>query len=308
MVWCCDNIWPSFRVTMGKGEIPKIYQTPIINRFLNRPVERDNAGVLGEEYYKLTEERDKTRYELRTWEKKAAEGEEGAQKHVDDIKNSEDYQRMLVIDHYDKIIKDLKAGERAATMDIDKADIKESIAMYKTEMLEELSDIDGGTDPLEAAKRKFDEAKTFAEKNRLRMRIEKLMQRDTSTKKRSDEVQKALSYRSDDETESHKVSEDYLKLATAEMIEQDARIQVAKAKIKTVTDEYKQMIANGQAERAQSFREKNVSYFAADEIIKNQSRAITNNKKLLGKGHDEAVMKLIDLNRQRMIKAIERLE
>ena len=294
--------------TGAKGEVPKVYQTPILNRFLNRPVERDDAGVLGDDYYSLIDERDKTKYELRTWQKKAAEGEEGAQEHVDEIMNSDDYQRMLVIDHYDKIMKDLKAGEKAATMDVDKADIKESITMYKAEMLEELAAIDGGDDPLAAAKKKFDEAKTFAEKNRLRMRIEKLMARGTDTKKRGDEVQKALSYRTDEERESRKVSEDYLRLATAEMIEADARIRVAKAKIKTVTDEYKQMIADGRADRAQDFRQKNAKYFKADEIIKSQSRNMTNNKKLLGKGHDAAIMKLIDLNRNQILKAIEGLE
>ena len=61
-------------VTAAKGEIPKIYQTPIINRFLNRPVERDNAGVLGDDYHSLIEERDALAFELRTWKKKAADG------------------------------------------------------------------------------------------------------------------------------------------------------------------------------------------------------------------------------------------
>ena len=128
-------------VTAGKGEMPKVYQTPVINRFLNRPVERDNAGVLGEEYYKLTEERDRLKYELRTWQKKADDGDENAKAHIDEILSSGDYQRMLIIDHYDKIMKDLKAGEKSATMDIDKADIKESITMYKAEMMEELEDV-----------------------------------------------------------------------------------------------------------------------------------------------------------------------
>ena len=294
-------------VTAAKGELPKVYQTPVLNRFLNRPVERDNAGVLGEEYYKLTEERDKTKYELRTWQKKAADGEEGAQEHLDEIMNSDDYQRMLVIDHYDKIMKDLKAGERAATQDIDKAEIKESITLYKAEMMEELAAIDGGDDPLEAAKKKFDEATTFAEKNRLRVRIEKLMQRDNKQKRSGDDVTKALNYREDDDRESRKVNEAYLELATAEAIEADARIRIAKQQIKQHTDEFKRLIAAGAGERAAEYRKKYQKYFVADAIIQSQSRNMTNNKKLLGKGHDEAIMKLIDMNRNRILKAIEGL-
>lgn len=295
-------------VTTAKGELPKVYQTPVLNRFLNRPVERDNAGVLGEEYYALTEERDRLKYELRTWQKKADAGDADAQEHIDEIMQSDDYQRMLVVDHYDKIMKDLKAGEKAATMDIDKADIKESITMYKAEMMEELAAIDGGMDPLEAAKRKFDEAKTFSEKNRLRMRIEKLMARGSDTRKRGDEVEKALSYREDDDRESRKVNEQYLQLATAEAVEQDARIRAAKAKIKTYTDEYKRLVESGAGERAGEYRNKHQKYFVADGIIQSQSRTMATNKKLLGKGHDAAIMKLIDSNRQRMLKAIEGIE
>lgn len=297
-------------VTAAKGELPKVYQTPVLNRFLNRPVERDNAGVLGEEYYQLTEERDRLKYELRTWQKKADEGDEDAQAHIDEIKQSDDYQRMLVIDHYDKIMKDLKAGERAATQDIDKADIKESITMYKAEMMEELADIDGGADPLEAAKKKYDEATTFAERNRLRMRIEKLMQRETGAdtgRKRGDEVTKALSYREDEERESRQTNEAYLELATAEAIEADARIRIAKQKIKQHTDEYKRLVAAGAGDRAAEYRNKYKKYFAADAVIQSQSRNMATNKKLLGKGHDTAIMKLLDANRERMLKAIEDL-
>jgi hypothetical protein len=193
-------------------------------------------------------------------------------------------------------------------MDIDKADIKESITMYKAEMMEELAAIDGGENPLEAAKKKFDEAKTFAEKNRLRMRIEKLMARGGDSKKRGDEVEKALSYREVDDRESRKVNEAYLELATAEAIEADARIRIAKQKIKQYTDEYKRLVSAGAGDRANEYKKKHQKYFVADGIVQSQSRAMSTNKKLLGKGHDEAIMKLIDSNRQRMLKAIEGIE
>ena len=298
-------------VTAGKGELPKIYQTPVVNRFLNRPVERDNAGALGDEYYGLTEERDRLRFELRTWQKKAEAGEEGAQDHVDEIMSSPDYQRMLIIDHYDKIMKDLKAGEKAATMDIDKADIKESISLYKQEMTEELAAIDGGEDPLEAAKRKFDEATTFAERNRLRVRIERLTGRDIMAGKgdsRSEEVRKALSYREDDDRESRKVNDRYLELATAENIADDAKIKAARLRIKTYTDEYKRLVESGAGERAAKYRSDNNRWFQADDVIRSQSRAMNGNKKLLGKGHDAAIMSLIDANRNQILRVIDGLE
>ena len=297
--------------TGAKGELPKIYQTPVVNRFLNRPVERDNAGVLGEEYYKLTEERDRLRYELRTWQKKAADGEEGAQDRVDEIMESDDYQRMLVIDHYDKIMKDLKAGEKAAATDADKADIKESITMYKAEMLEELAAIDGGEDPLAAAKRKFDNATTFAEKNRLRVRIERLTGRDVRARKgdgRNDEVRKALSYREDDDRESRKVNEQYLELATAENIADDARIRAARLRIKAVTDEVKRLQREGRAEEAIRYQKQHSREINTGDLIESMTRTMNSNKKFLGKGHDEAIMKLIDANRKRMLKAIDDLE
>lgn len=297
--------------TGAKGELPKIYQTPVVNRFLNRPVERDNAGVLGEEYYRLTEERDRLRYELRTWQKKAADGEEGAQDRVDEIMESDDYQRMLVIDHYDKIMKDLKAGEKAAATDADKADIKESITMYKAEMLEELTAIDGGEDPLAAAKRKFDEAKTFAEKNRLRVRIERLTGRDVRARKgdgRNDEVRKALAYREDDERESRKVNDKYLELATAENIADDARIRAARLRIKAVTDEAKRLQREGRAEEAIRYQKQHSREINTGDLIESMTRTMNSNKKFLGKGHDEAIMKLIDANRRRMLKAIDDLE
>ena len=296
-------------VTVGTGNMPKIYQTPVINRFLNRPVERDDAGVLGDDYYRLTQDRDALQYELRVWQKKAADGEEGAQEHVDEILQSEDWKRAEVITHYERIIKDLKAGEKASSQDIDKQEIKESISLYKQEMMEELAAIDGGSDPLTVARRKFDEAETFAERNKLRMRIERLQGKAGRDQKSSEEaVSKALSYSADEERESRDVSDAYLRLATSQNIADDARIKAAKAEIGKHVKEYKQMVADGRNERAASYRKRYQKYFTANDIIQQQSRTMATNKKLLGKGHDAAIMKLIDANRQRMLKAIEGIE
>ena len=296
--------------TAAGGEIPKIYQTPVINRFLNRPVERDNAGVLGEEYYNLINERDQLNYELRVWKKKAADGEKDAQKHVDEIMQSDDYKRSQVVTHYEKIMKDMKAGEKAATTDSDKDLIKEGISNYRQQMTEELAAIDSGKDPLEAAMEKFNQAKTFAERNTLRMRIERLMgrTRDGKQKASEDEVKKALSYITDEESESRDVNDKYLKLATAEDIKNDALIKVAKSRIGEYTKEYKRLMDSNAFGKANEYRQKHQEWFRADDIIKQQSKAMKDNQKQLGYGHDAAVMKNIASNRNQMLKAIGRLK
>ena len=302
-------------VTAAQGELPKIYQTPVINRFLNRPVERDNAGVLGEDYYSLTENRDALQYELRTWQKKAADGEEGAQEHVDEILDSDEWKKAEVVSHYEKIMKDLKAGERVAIRDADKYDIKESISLYKQQMMEELNALDAGVEPLEAALETYRNAKTFAEKNRLRMRIERLMMRESGrgtttnrTKGGNADVEKALSYIREEEKESYNINENYLEAASAENIRDDARIKVAKAKLKPFTDEYKQLVADGKHDKAAQYRQKHLKYFVAQQRIDQLSRAMNANKKLLGKGNDKVILRLIDSQRNQMIKVIEGIE
>ena len=48
--------------------------------------------------------------------------------------------------------------------------------------------------------------------------------------------------------------------------------------------------------------------FAAEGILNSQQRGMTSNKKLLGKGYDQQIMKLIKAQRDRMLEAIEGLE
>ncbi len=301
--------------TTASGELPKIYQTPVINRFLNRPVERDNGGALGEEYYSLINERDEVQYEVRTWKRKASEGDADAQRKLDELMQSERYKRAEVISHYDKILKDLKAGERAIKegaphSDKDMHDIHASMDMYKAEMLEELAAIGDGKTPMDAAIEKFNSARTFAEKNKLRLRIERLLMEDANGKKvgRNSDVEKAVAYLRGEEVESRKTAEQYLMLATGEDMAADARIRAAKARIKQVTDEYKKMIADGRTDAAAAYREKHAKWFAAENIINGQQRGIATNKKLLGKGYDANIMKLIRAQRDRMLQAIEGLE
>ena len=135
-----------------------------------------------------------------------------------------------------------------------------------------------------------------------------MLRQSVNTKKRGDEVAKALSYRDEEDRESHNVNDQYLELATADQIADDARIRAAKAKIKPYTDEFKRLVNSGAGEKAAEYRKKHLKYFVASDIINQQQRTMNTNKKLLGKGHDAAIMKLIDANRNRMLKAIEQIE
>jgi hypothetical protein len=306
-----NTISKSFDVvtTAASGEMPKVYQTPIINRFLNRPVERDNAGVLGDEYYNLIQKRDALKYELKVWTKKAADGDENAQAHVDEILESNDYKRGEVITHYEGIIKDLRAGERAATAKEDKDNIKRSISLYKQEMMEELNAIDEGREPIDVAMEQFDKTTNASEKKKLKNRIDRLVKNRAAEKaKGSDEdVSKAMAYLSD-ESEPETAADRYVSLATAEDIRNDARISAARSKVNAVKKEYKRLMDAGKTKEAAQYHKEHARYFTADAILSKMSKLMSDNKKLLGKGSDTAIMKLIGSNRKAMLKAIEDIE
>ena len=294
--------------TLGSGELPKIYQTPIINRFLNRPVERDNAGVLGDEYYGLKDQGEALKYEMRVWRKKAADGEPGAQEHVEEIENSNEWKRLEVVSHYDKIIQDLKAGEKATTDKEEKDSIKSGISLYKQQMMEELAALDDGKESLDAAMEQYDKAKTMAEKKQLKLRIERLVRgegKKTATSR--EQVDKAISYLRDAD-EDNVGSDRYLELSTADIVKADAAIKTAKAKAKTFTDHYKQLMDKGMTAEAATYRADNAKWFAAAQAIGSHERAISGNKKLLGKGNDDAIMKIIASHRNAMLNIIKDLE
>ena len=307
-------------VTAARGELPKIYQTPVINRFLNRPVERDNAGVLGEDYYSLTKERDEVMYELRTWRKKVTDlpaddpQHVKAQEHIDELTSSDRYKRAVTIGHYDKIIKDLKAGERAMKegaphKDKDLFDVHDQMDFYKQALLDDLRAIDEGKDPIDAAMERYDQAKTFAEKDKLKKHIERMIREKASgnaTEGKSD-VEKAKAYTEEKESDGAKANEIYLDHATSRDIRDDARIQAAKASIREHTDNYKKLLEKGSFAEAEKYRSDNRKYFDADMVIQTQSRLMERNKKLLGKGSDNAIMKLISNSRQSMINAIDQI-
>jgi hypothetical protein len=140
------------------------------------------------------------------------------------------------------------------------------------------------------------------------MLIERLMMRQNGEKPkakgRSAEVEKALSYITDEERESRDTNDKYLSIATAEDVRDDARIKAAKAKLKPISDEYKR-IAVERPDRAADYYSRHAKELEAARIIDQQSRMMQRNKKLLGKGSDAAIMRLIANSRSAALKAAE---
>ena len=292
-------------VTVGSGEAPKVYQTPILNRFLNRPVERDNAGVLGEEYWKQVEDAEETMHNIRKKRQRAADGDAEAQQELEELLQTPDGKKAETVLHYKSIIDVLRKGERSATEKADKQLMKESISNYAQQMHDELMAIDGGLEPLDAAMQQFEKAKTIAEKKKLQKRIEKLMTGGNSrTGSASQDVDKAKQFVEDSDAEAPG-ADNYLNLATAEDIKDDGRIKAAKALAKPYLQHYKELNDAGKTEEASQYRQEHQQWFVLDAILKQQTRLMNQNKKLLGKGHDAAIMKLISNNRNAMLRAID---
>lgn len=227
--------------TLVKGELPDVYQVPVLNRFVNRPSERENAGLLGEEYWDLVRERDVLMNELGKNAQAAADGDAEAQKRVDEIMASDDFKRAQVIGHYKKIMDDLRKGEKAAGQTEPESGardmIRQSIGLYKQQMEDELKAVGGGTDPLEQAYKEFDAAATFTERNRFRQKIKDLSSRPKARKPADEAVEKALRYTKDEEDESREGSEKYLMEATSDDLRSDAEISLLKRQAKDAGDE-----------------------------------------------------------------------
>ncbi len=304
-------------VTAAQGEVPKIYQTPVINRFLNRPVERDGGGVLGDEYYGLTEEHDELMHQVRGWQQKAVDAKESGDKaalkeaneKLKELTGSKDYARAMVIDHYKKIMDDLKKGEKAASEKSDKDFIKESESLYKQAMIEELNAIDGGKDPMAAARDAFDNSKTAAEKRRAKARIERLIE-SGERKPGSAAVKKARSYREEEEGRLSGGSTDeiYLELATSDDIEADVKMKQMKRKINEHVKKWKELLDAGMQEQAAVYREDNAKWFEAEQLMKTGESLIRQHKGMLGGGADGPMMKLLRDRRRWTLEQMERID
>ena len=294
--------------TAAQGDVPKVYQTPVLNRFINRPIERDNAGVLGEDYWNLVESTEEMQHNIRKKRQRAADGDEAARQELERLLQSTDGKRAEVVSYYKGIIDVLRKGEKNVSDAGDKRIFKESITNWKEQMLEEIQAIEDGRDPMEVIMEQFDKSRNAAERKKLQNRINRMMTEQKS-KGASADVEKAMQFVEADDADSQSVGSDrYIELATAQNIKDDARIKTAKSKIKVYSDKYKTLQEEGKTEEAAAYRQQYAKYFAAETTVNRLSRAVSGNKKLLGKGHDEAVMKLIGSQRNAMLKAIEAID
>lgn len=159
--------------TAASGEIPNTYQIPIVNRFVNSPWERDNNGALGEEYWSIINENEEFLHNLRKKAKKAKSGDTDAQEKLDKLKNSEDYRRSLVIGMYKNIIDGLRKQQKETEEEEKLSEIKSSISSYKNDLIDELTALEKGEDPLVKAKRKFDDSEDPEKRKALALRISK---------------------------------------------------------------------------------------------------------------------------------------
>ena len=110
-----------------------------------------------------------------------------------------------------------------------------------------------------------------------------------------------------EERESRDTNGQYLVLATAQDVLGDARIKAVKAKLKPISDEYRK-IQTERPDKAADYYRKHEKELTAYRIIDQQNRLMQKNKKLLGKGGDKAIMKLIGNNRNMALKTIEGME
>jgi hypothetical protein len=261
--------------------------------------------VLGEEYWKQVEDAEETMHNIRKKRQRAADGDAEAQQELEELLQTPDGKKAETVLHYKSIIDVLRKGERSATEKADKQLMKESISNYAQQMHDELMAIDGGLEPLDAAMQQFEKAKTIAEKKKLQKRIEKLMTGGNSrTGSASQDVDKAKQFVEDSDVEAPG-ADNYLNLATAEDIKDDGRIKAAKALAKPYLQHYKELNDAGKTEEASQYRQDHQQWFVLDAILNQQTRLMYQNKKLLGKGHDAAIMKLISNNRNAMLRAID---
>jgi hypothetical protein len=153
--------------TIAYLEKPHIYQLPVLNRFINRPIERKGGNALGEDYWNLVSEAEELRHIISKKRQRAAKGDTDAEKRLNELLSSEDAHRADVVLHYKSIIDGLRKEEREATDETDKELKNKSIRLYKRQMLDELNALAEGKDLLQMAISEFDASKSAGDDEEL---------------------------------------------------------------------------------------------------------------------------------------------
>ena len=120
--------------------------TPFANRFVKNADERTEYKALNEQYFKLKDEMDVVKQQLKGFEKEADAGNEKYEKALRQLEDSKDYERLELFKDYEKEFKGLndELKELRMSPDYDKAEEKElqkEIAELQRQLIDEMREI-----------------------------------------------------------------------------------------------------------------------------------------------------------------------
>ena len=140
-----DKLVKTTETIMGDREFDW-RNTPFANRFVKNADERTEYKALNEQYFKLKDEMDVVKQQLKGFEKEADAGNEKYEKALLQLEDSKDYERLELFKDYEKELKGLndELKELRMSPDYDKAEEKElqkEIAELQRQLIGEMREI-----------------------------------------------------------------------------------------------------------------------------------------------------------------------
>lgn len=140
-----DKLVKTTETIMGDREFDW-RNTPFANRFVKNADERTEYKSLNEQYFKLKDEMDVVKQQLKGFEKEADAGNEKYEKALLQLEDSKDYERLELFKDYEKELKGLndELKELRTSPDYDKAEEKElqkEIAELQRQLIDEMREI-----------------------------------------------------------------------------------------------------------------------------------------------------------------------
>lgn len=140
-----DKLVKTTETIMGDREFDW-RNTPFANRFVKNADERTEYKSLNEQYFKLKDEMDVVKQQVKGFEKEADAGNEKYEKALLQLEDSKDYERLELFKDYEKELKGLndELKELRMSPDYDKAEEKElqkEIAEQQRQLLDEMREI-----------------------------------------------------------------------------------------------------------------------------------------------------------------------
>ena len=140
-----DELVKTTEMILGDREFDWRY-IPFANRFVKNADERTEYKSLNEQYFKLKDEMDVVKQQLKGFEKEADAGNEKYEKALLQLEDSKDYERLELFKDYEKELKGLndELKELRMSPDYDKVEEKElqkEIAELQRQLLDEMREI-----------------------------------------------------------------------------------------------------------------------------------------------------------------------